>query len=84
MGLPFSVSALYGWLFADNPESAFANYRWWESVGFIIAFGYSGFICTNIKLYICIAVLTVGMALYGVVEILYRRGSSKSFNVSAN
>lgn len=76
------INALYGWLFADNPESAFANYRLWESVGFIFAFGYSGFICTNIKLYICIAVLTIGMALYGVVEILYRRGSSKSFNVT--
>jgi len=65
-------SALYGYLFTNNPEAAFANYRLWESLGFIMAFGYSSFRCTDLKLYVCIAFLTVGMLLYGVTELLQR------------
>ena len=77
----FFFSALYGWLFTDNPEAAFANYRLWESVGFIMAFGYSSFQCTDVKIYICMGFLTVGMILYGVVEVIHRRGSSNSFDI---
>ncbi|XP_052817426.1 protein unc-93 homolog A-like isoform X2 [Mya arenaria] len=76
------VNALYGWLFSDNPEAAFSNYRLWESVGFIIAFGYSFNLCTSVKLYFCIGNLVVGMVLYGVVEVLQRRSKSKSFDIT--
>lgn len=76
------INALYGFLFSDKPEAAFANYRLWESIGFIFAFGYSSYICTDIKLYICIAVLTVGMALYGVTEVLHRRNLSHSIDIT--
>lgn len=41
----------------------------WESVGFIIAFAYSNYLCTNAKLYILTSMLLVGMACYLVVEI---------------
>ncbi|KAJ8396214.1 hypothetical protein AAFF_G00020810 [Aldrovandia affinis] len=60
--------ALYGVLFPEQKEAAFANYRMWESVGFVIAFAYSNFICLNTKLYILIAVLISAMVFYGWVE----------------
>ncbi|KAL3858705.1 hypothetical protein ACJMK2_008966 [Sinanodonta woodiana] len=67
------INALYGFLFTKNTEAAFANYRLWESIGFIIAFGYSGYLITRIKLYLCLAFLCVGMLFYGTVEVAYRR-----------
>ncbi|UYV67048.1 unc-93, partial [Cordylochernes scorpioides] len=61
--------ALYGTLFPGKDEAAFANYRLWESVGFIIAFSYSTSLCTDIKLMILAAVLTLGMLGYGAIEL---------------
>ena len=65
-------TALYGYLFTKAPEAAFTNYRLWESIGFLIALLYSDFICTNIKLYICICFLVVGMVCYSIVEVMDR------------
>ncbi|KAK1170739.1 hypothetical protein AOXY_G7665 [Acipenser oxyrinchus oxyrinchus] len=62
------TNALYGVLFEKHMEAAFANYRLWESVGFVIAFGYSSYLCVDVKLYVVLAVLVVGMVLYGCVE----------------
>nr|XP_006122982.1 protein unc-93 homolog A isoform X1 [Pelodiscus sinensis]XP_006122983.1 protein unc-93 homolog A isoform X1 [Pelodiscus sinensis]XP_025040355.1 protein unc-93 homolog A isoform X1 [Pelodiscus sinensis] len=62
------TNALYGVLFEKHKEAAFANYRLWESLGFVIAFGYSTFLHVYIKLYIVLAVLVVAMVMYGVVE----------------
>ncbi|MGH0163073.1 UNVERIFIED_CONTAM: hypothetical protein FKN15_044132 [Acipenser sinensis] len=59
---------LYGVLFEKHMEAAFANYKLWESVGFVIAFGYSSYLCVDVKLYVVLAVLVVGMVLYGCVE----------------
>lgn len=67
------INALYGMLWTKDSEAAFANYRLWESLGFIIAFACQNFLCTNIKIYICLGFLCVGMLLYGVVEIAHRR-----------
>ncbi|XP_055495424.1 protein unc-93 homolog A isoform X1 [Leucoraja erinacea] len=64
------TNALYGVLFLEHKEAAFANYRLWESVGFVIAFAYANFICIKIKLIILLIVLLTGMILYGVVEYL--------------
>ncbi|XP_064454433.1 protein unc-93 homolog A isoform X2 [Mirounga angustirostris] len=63
-------NALYGVLFEKNKEAAFANYRLWEALGFVIAFGYSTFLCVNIKLYILLGVLSLTMLAYGAVEYL--------------
>ncbi|XP_068926523.1 protein unc-93 homolog A-like [Petaurus breviceps papuanus] len=63
-------NAIYGVLFMKNKEAAFANYRLWESLGFVIAFGYSTFLCVNIKLYIVLVVLILSMVTYGTVEVL--------------
>ncbi|XP_015228303.1 PREDICTED: protein unc-93 homolog A [Cyprinodon variegatus] len=62
------TNALYGVLFPRDKEAAFANYRMWESLGFVIAFAYSTFLCLEYKLYIVLAVLIVSMITYPIVE----------------
>uniref|UniRef100_A0A915ICG6 Uncharacterized protein n=1 Tax=Romanomermis culicivorax TaxID=13658 RepID=A0A915ICG6_ROMCU len=55
-------------LFTRNLEVAFANYRLWESFGFII-----GFLTTNLqihtKLYLLLGCLLFGMFGYGLIEL---------------
>uniref|UniRef100_A0A8C1ENS6 Protein unc-93 homolog A n=1 Tax=Cyprinus carpio carpio TaxID=630221 RepID=A0A8C1ENS6_CYPCA len=62
------TNALYGILFAKDKEAAFANYRMWESLGFVIAFAYSTFICLSTKIYVALAVLALTMVTYLYVE----------------
>lgn len=76
------INALYGYLFTDNSEPAFANYRLWESIGFIIAFAWSNFLVTYVKLYICLGFLFVGMILYAMVETFDRRNKKKDFDLN--
>ena len=61
-------TALYGTLFGSESEAAFSNYRLWESLGFVVAFAYSFFLCAAVKLYILTSVLVVGMLGYLTVE----------------
>ncbi|XP_015713482.1 protein unc-93 homolog A [Coturnix japonica] len=69
------TNGLYGVLFEKHTEAAFANYRLWESCGFVIAFGYSTTLRVYIKLYILLAVLILSMVTYGVVEYLEAKRS---------
>ncbi|XP_003456751.1 protein unc-93 homolog A [Oreochromis niloticus] len=62
------TNALYGILFPREKEAAFANYRMWESLGFVIAFAYSTFLCLEYKLYIVLAVLVITAITYPIVE----------------
>ncbi|XP_058469600.1 protein unc-93 homolog A isoform X2 [Solea solea] len=62
------TNAIYGILFSQDKEAAFANYRMWESLGAVIAFAYSTFICLEYKLYILLAVLLLTMVTYPIVE----------------
>ncbi|KAJ3607211.1 hypothetical protein NHX12_026724 [Muraenolepis orangiensis] len=62
------TNALYGVLFPRTKEAAFANYRMWESLGFVIAFAYSTFISVEIKLYILLTVLLLTAVTYPIVE----------------
>uniref|UniRef100_A0A673XUG0 Protein unc-93 homolog A n=1 Tax=Salmo trutta TaxID=8032 RepID=A0A673XUG0_SALTR len=62
------TNALYGVLFHDQKEAAFANYRLWEAVGYVIAFACSRFLCVNTKLYILMGVLLLSVALCFSVE----------------
>lgn len=61
-------AALYGVLFPQDKEAAFANYRMWESLGFVIAFAYSTFLCLEYKLYIMLGVLLLTTFTYPIVE----------------
>lgn len=67
---PSPPPVLFGVLFEKNKEAAFANYRLWEALGFVIAFGYSTFLCVNVKLCILLGVLCLTMVAYGIVEYL--------------
>ncbi|XP_046375465.1 protein unc-93 homolog A-like [Haliotis rufescens] len=78
------INAFYGYLFTENTEAAFANYRLWESVGFIITYAYNDFLFTYIKLYVCIGVMCVGMAGYATTEMLVRRKRSESRDLQNN
>lgn len=57
----------------------------WESLGFVIAFAYSNFICLSIKLYIVLAMLILTMITYLIVEYRHHKNpkSSYSFEVDA-
>lgn len=69
----FLFTALYGVLFPQDKEAAFANNRMWDSLAFVIAFAYSTFICLEIKLYVMLAVLLLAMVTYPVVEFYEHR-----------
>ncbi|KAK2141720.1 hypothetical protein LSH36_1053g01004 [Paralvinella palmiformis] len=56
----------------DSSEAAFSNYRLWESLGFVLAFAYSNVLCTDVKLYILISALCLGISLYYTVEGMLR------------
>ncbi|XP_071173793.1 protein unc-93 homolog A-like isoform X1 [Mytilus edulis] len=78
------INALYGYLFTNNTEAAFSNYRLWESLGFIMAFAWSGFLVTKVKLGLCFGFLTVGMIFYTITEILERRKKKGDFHLNEN
>lgn len=63
--------ALYGSLFGGESEAAFSNYRMWESLGFIIQYAYSFYLCASVKIYILTSVLVVGMSGYLAVEYVH-------------
>ncbi|KAM8952964.1 protein unc-93 homolog A-like [Pelodytes ibericus] len=71
------LSSLYGVLFEKNKEAAFANFCLWESIGFVIAFGYSTALCVYMKLYILLCVIVLGIAMYGVVEYIELRNKKQ-------
>ncbi|GCC30293.1 hypothetical protein chiPu_0008741 [Chiloscyllium punctatum] len=78
------TNALYGVLFLSDKEAAFANYRLWESVGFVTAFAYANFLCIKVKLIILVIVLLLGMIMYGIVEYIefVQHGSESPHTVS--
>ncbi|XP_065076758.1 UNC93-like protein [Ochlerotatus camptorhynchus] len=63
------INGIYGALFRRNKEAAFSNYRLWESAGFVIAYAYSTQLCARMKLYVLLAILSLGMVGYAIVEI---------------
>lgn len=63
------VNAFYGTVFADDEEAAFANYRMWESLGFIIAFVIQKLLPISHKIGVVMAFLISGMLGYLAIEI---------------
>ncbi|GIY91127.1 protein unc-93 homolog A [Caerostris darwini] len=62
------LRAFYGVLFKDKEGAAFANYQLWHAIGMAMAFAYSNYICTSMKIYIYIAFSTFGMIGYLLAE----------------
>ncbi|XP_063704825.1 UNC93-like protein [Culicoides brevitarsis] len=67
------INGLYGTLFRRNKEAAFSNYRLWESLGFVVAYAYSTTLCAEMKCYVLLAVLAVGVIGYIIVEIRHTK-----------
>lgn len=78
------INALYGALFTDNTEAAFANYRLWESAGFVMTYAYQNSLKTAYKLYVCLAFLGTGMIGYAFVEIMERRKQSHKADITSD
>ncbi|XP_047141909.2 protein unc-93 homolog A isoform X1 [Hydra vulgaris] len=66
------VNAFYGVLFSTKQEAAFSNYLLWEAFSFVIAFSYGNAFCINVKIYILIGMLVLGVTFYGVIEWIIR------------
>ncbi|KAH6944143.1 hypothetical protein HPB50_002048 [Hyalomma asiaticum] len=63
------LNSFYGVIFADAREPAFANYRLWESMGFIIMFAVQSQLRVFIKLVTLMVALVVGMFGYLAIEL---------------
>ncbi|XP_015917449.2 UNC93-like protein [Parasteatoda tepidariorum] len=72
------LNTFYGVLFRSEEEAAYSTYRLWESVGFIIAFVSSNFLCVAPKIYIALTVLIIGMICYITTEVIVFHQSTKS------
>ncbi|XP_045173842.2 protein unc-93 homolog A-like [Mercenaria mercenaria] len=59
---------LFGILFVDKQEAAFASYRMFYATGCAISFGYSFFLCVQTKVYILAGMLTLSLLMYSVIE----------------
>jgi hypothetical protein len=70
------VNATYGVLFTEH-ESAFSNYRLWESLGFVIAYVYTPRIRIRYAHIILLCVLTLAMICYTIIHIKERRKKKK-------
>lgn len=66
-------AGLYGTLFRRNKEAAFSNYRLWESLGFVVAYAYSTTLCAEMKCYVLMAVLILGVIGYIIVEVRHKK-----------
>nr|CAD7267902.1 unnamed protein product [Timema shepardi] len=62
------INAMYGVLFPGQEEAAFSNFKLCTSVGYILTYSYSSYICTDVKLYIISTLMLVGVAGYLSVE----------------
>lgn len=69
-----SSTAFYGVLFPGMSEAAFSNYRLWESLGFIIAFLCSTFLCISSKIALLLVLIALGIGGYLCIEVIERMG----------
>ena len=69
----FCFLALCGIYFPDFKEAAFSQNKLWLAVGYVISFSYGNHLCTDMKIYILLGFLVVGILFYFAAEILHRR-----------
>lgn len=63
-----SFTALCGLLFPGKEEAGYSNFKLWEATGSVITYAYSPYLCSNVKLYILIGLLSIGMLCYLIIE----------------
>ncbi|CAG5045196.1 unnamed protein product [Parnassius apollo] len=71
------INSLFGILFPGREEAAFANFRLWKSVGYIVAYIISPHLRTSTKTYLLIVLMIIGVSLYFVVEYRDRKAKKK-------
>ena len=73
---PF-ISAVYGVEFNNNTDAAFSNFRFWEALGFCIAYGYSAVLPTNIKAYIILGIIFISFIGYTSCEYIISQSEQR-------
>ena len=63
-----TVSAFYGVVFNKNKEEAFALYKFIQSIGYAMAYGYGNHLCVRTKLMIILVFLAIGVMLYSYLH----------------
>lgn len=71
------MAALSGILFPGEEEAAYSNFRLWESTGSAITYVYNPYLCTNVKLYLLLGLLLIGVSGYTVIEVKEHRARLK-------
>ncbi|XP_060607469.1 protein unc-93 homolog A-like isoform X1 [Ruditapes philippinarum] len=56
------ITALHNLYFVENRDIALSSFRLLNSIGWAISFGYSNWLCSNVKMYILIGVLLTSLA----------------------
>lgn len=69
----YVYTALSGILFPGKEEASYSNFRLWESTGSVITYAYNPYLCTDVKLYLLLGLLLIGIAGYTAIELLERR-----------
>ncbi|XP_026477217.1 UNC93-like protein [Ctenocephalides felis] len=72
------INAFCGILFPGREEAAYSNFRLWEAVGSIVTYGYSTFLRTDIKLYILLLVIWIGIVGYVTTELSIKKTQTKN------
>ena len=81
MFLSFFI-AICGTYFPDQKEAAFSQFKFWEAAGCIILFACGNYLCTDIKIYILIGLLTIGFFCYIPAEISQRKIKLRTYQKS--
>lgn len=61
---------MYGIIFPGKEEASFSNFRLWESLGSVVTYVYSPYLCTHLKLYLLLGLLLLGVCGYSAVAVL--------------
>lgn len=72
------LQALCGILFPGKEEASYSNFRLWESTGSVITYAYNPYLCTDVKLYLLLGLLMIGVSGYTVIEYLEHQSKDGS------
>ncbi|XP_060601850.1 protein unc-93 homolog A-like isoform X2 [Ruditapes philippinarum] len=72
------LTALHNLYFVENRDIALSSFRLLNSIGWAISFGYSNWLCSNVKMYILIGVLLTSLATVIYLDVKHRRRRKRS------
>ncbi|XP_022917651.2 UNC93-like protein isoform X1 [Onthophagus taurus] len=77
-----NINALSGILFPGKEEAAYSNFRLWESTGSVITYVYSPYLCTNVKIYLLLGLLLIGVCGYTTIEVMEFRAKRHEITIT--